>query len=131
MMQSKFYREHGLRITAGGIISTEEPENTRPDPLGGLFDARHLSPEFRRRLVACWNACHMMPIEEIEEKASYTERNRQLIHCDVHRTRDGAGAIVHDCPGCKANALSSGITEEQWAEFGRRQLVLMSKHEST
>lgn len=118
-MDAKFYQEHGLRISdSTQFLTTEEPENLKSQ--GSKIFIGTADPEFVRRLLACWNAMWAKPIEEIEELASHSERARSIIHCPAHNGNTGSSQIVPDCPGCKASALSSGVTAEQWQAFRDR-----------
>ena len=53
--------------------------------------------------------------------ASKPVRAPGYVRCEKHHGERGLGAIVPTCEGCKASALSSGVTEEQWGAFVERE----------
>ncbi|MGL5293323.1 MAG: hypothetical protein ACRC9V_06100 [Aeromonas sp.] len=75
-------------------------------------DDKHFSDEQRenaRRIVACVNACHGLPTEELEQKGLVAAVGTQLLEAD--RLRDELLAALAEIDACFEAALIEGWNE--------------------
>lgn len=73
-----------------------------------------------RRIVACWNACHGLPTDELEQKGLVAAVGNQML--DLERDRDywqkALGAVLATIPN-KDVVLASGSVMDAVAYFKR------------
>ena len=79
-----------LRVGHSGAVVADHPipEMSGSDAVeyyGGHMVAESVTAANARRLVACWNACHELPTDELEQKGLACAFGTQLLLLEQHR----------------------------------------------
>ena len=79
-----------LRVGHSGAVVADHPipEMSGSDATeyyGGHLVAESVTAANARRLVACWNACHGLPTDELEQKGLMCAVGTQLLLLEQHR----------------------------------------------
>ncbi|WP_043129272.1 hypothetical protein [Aeromonas media] len=79
-----------LRVGHSGAVVADHPipEMSGSDATeyyGGHLVAESVTAANARRLVACWNACHGLPTDELEQKGLACAFGTQLLLLEQHR----------------------------------------------
>ena len=79
-----------LRVGHSGAVVADHPvrEMNGSDAVeyyGGHMVAESVTAANARRLVACWNACHGLPTDELEQKGLMCAVGTQLLLLEQHR----------------------------------------------
>lgn len=79
-----------LRVGHSGAVVADHPvpEMSGSDAVeyyGGHLVAESVTAANARRLVACWNACHGLPTDELEQKGLACAFGTQLLLLEQHR----------------------------------------------
>ncbi|MFM5261055.1 hypothetical protein ACEUAS_01920 [Aeromonas caviae] len=87
---------------------------------GGHLVAESVTAANARRLAACWNGCHGLPTDELEQKGLVAAVGNQLL--DLERDRDdwqkALGAVLATIPN-KEVVRASGSVMDTVAYFKR------------
>lgn len=114
-----------LRVGHSGAVVADHPvpEISGSDAVeyyGGHLVAESVTAANARRLVACWNGCHGLPTDELEQKGLVAAVGNQLL--DLERDRDdwqkALGEVLATIPN-KEVVRASGSVMDTVAYFKR------------
>lgn len=79
-----------LRVGRPGAVVADHPvpEMSGSDAVefyGGHLVAESITPANARRIVACWNACHGLPTDELEQNGLASAFGNQLLQVEQQR----------------------------------------------
>ncbi|WP_111873671.1 hypothetical protein [Aeromonas bivalvium] len=112
-----------LRVGHSGAVVADHPVpgmggSDAVEYYGGHLVAESVTAANARRLVACWNACHGLPTDELEQKGLVAAVGNQLL--DLERERDdwqkALGAVLATIPN-KDVVRASGVVRDTVAYF--------------
>ncbi|MGS3142156.1 hypothetical protein ACB274_06105 [Aeromonas sanarellii] len=114
-----------LRVGRPGAVVADPPvpEMSGSDAVeyyGGHMVAESVTAANARRMVACWNACHGLPTDELEQKGLVAAVGNQML--DLERDRDdwqkAWGSVLATIPN-KDVVRESGSVMDAVAYFTR------------